>query len=84
MVHRIFSTCIFVAFFLVEFLVFHLQKLNLEVLLSFLHVFEYFYGFQAVLWRYRLKEILKKEYLRREFDPHTFKYKVIRYCRRFI
>ncbi|VDN07713.1 unnamed protein product [Thelazia callipaeda] len=30
---------------------------------------------KAVLWRYRLKEILKKEYLRREYDPHTFKYK---------
>ena len=25
--------------------------------------------------RYRVKEILKKEYLRREFDPHNFKYK---------
>lgn len=31
---------------------------------------------KAVLWRYRVKEILKKEYLRREYDPHTFKYKV--------
>uniref|UniRef100_A0AC34QMW7 NADH dehydrogenase [ubiquinone] 1 beta subcomplex subunit 4 n=1 Tax=Panagrolaimus sp. JU765 TaxID=591449 RepID=A0AC34QMW7_9BILA len=30
---------------------------------------------KAVLWRYRVKEILKKEYLRREYDPHTFKYK---------
>uniref|UniRef100_A0A915PVM8 NADH dehydrogenase [ubiquinone] 1 beta subcomplex subunit 4 n=1 Tax=Setaria digitata TaxID=48799 RepID=A0A915PVM8_9BILA len=30
---------------------------------------------KAVLWRYRLKEILKKEYLRREYDPHTFKYR---------
>ena len=30
---------------------------------------------KAVLWRYRVKEILKKEYLRREFDPHNFKYK---------
>ncbi|MFH4983854.1 hypothetical protein AB6A40_010563 [Gnathostoma spinigerum] len=30
---------------------------------------------KAVLWRYRVKEILKKEYLRREFDPHSFKYK---------
>uniref|UniRef100_A0A914HTB3 NADH dehydrogenase [ubiquinone] 1 beta subcomplex subunit 4 n=1 Tax=Globodera rostochiensis TaxID=31243 RepID=A0A914HTB3_GLORO len=30
---------------------------------------------KAVLWRYRVKEILKKEYLRREFDPHTLKYK---------
>lgn len=32
---------------------------------------------KAVLWRYRVKEILKKEYLRREYDPHNFKYKVI-------
>lgn len=31
---------------------------------------------KAVLWRYRVKEILKKEYLRREFDPNNFKYKV--------
>lgn len=31
---------------------------------------------KAVLWRYRVKEILKKEYLRREYDPSTFKYKV--------
>lgn len=31
---------------------------------------------KAVLWRYRVKEILKKEYLRREYDPHNFKYKV--------
>ncbi|KHJ91882.1 NADH-ubiquinone oxidoreductase B15 subunit [Oesophagostomum dentatum] len=30
---------------------------------------------KAVLWRYRVKEILKKEYLRREYDPHNFKYK---------
>ncbi|VDK87618.1 unnamed protein product [Litomosoides sigmodontis] len=30
---------------------------------------------KAVLWRYRLKEVLKKEYLRREYDPHTFKYR---------
>uniref|UniRef100_A0A7E4V7E5 NADH dehydrogenase [ubiquinone] 1 beta subcomplex subunit 4 n=1 Tax=Panagrellus redivivus TaxID=6233 RepID=A0A7E4V7E5_PANRE len=30
---------------------------------------------KAVLWRYRVKEILKKEYLRREYDPNTFKYK---------
>ncbi|KAE9556311.1 hypothetical protein FO519_000494 [Halicephalobus sp. NKZ332] len=30
---------------------------------------------KAVLWRYRVKEILKREYLRREYDPHTFKYK---------
>uniref|UniRef100_A0A1I7ZB00 NADH dehydrogenase [ubiquinone] 1 beta subcomplex subunit 4 n=1 Tax=Steinernema glaseri TaxID=37863 RepID=A0A1I7ZB00_9BILA len=30
---------------------------------------------KGVLWRYRVKEILKKEYLRREFDPHKFKYK---------
>ncbi|CAB3407767.1 unnamed protein product [Caenorhabditis bovis] len=30
---------------------------------------------KAVLWRYRVKEILKKEYLRREYDPHSFKYK---------
>jgi len=30
---------------------------------------------KAVLWRYRVKEILKREYLRREFNPHTFKYK---------
>jgi len=30
---------------------------------------------KAVLWRYRVKEILKKEYLRREYDPNTFRYK---------
>ncbi|KAI6203540.1 Complex I-B15 [Aphelenchoides besseyi] len=30
---------------------------------------------KAVLWRYRVKEILKKEFLRREFDPNNFKYK---------
>ncbi|KAH7728695.1 Protein NUO-6 [Aphelenchoides avenae] len=30
---------------------------------------------KAVLWRYRVKEILKKEYLRREYDPHNFRYK---------
>ncbi|CAD5206199.1 unnamed protein product [Bursaphelenchus okinawaensis] len=30
---------------------------------------------KAVLWRYRVKEILKKEYLRREYDPANFKYK---------
>uniref|UniRef100_A0AC35TN39 NADH dehydrogenase [ubiquinone] 1 beta subcomplex subunit 4 n=1 Tax=Rhabditophanes sp. KR3021 TaxID=114890 RepID=A0AC35TN39_9BILA len=30
---------------------------------------------KAVLWRYRVKEILKKEYLRREYDPTQFKYK---------
>ncbi|TKR95162.1 hypothetical protein L596_009365 [Steinernema carpocapsae] len=30
---------------------------------------------KAVLWRYRVKEILKKEYLRREYDPQKFKYK---------
>ncbi|KAL7076255.1 hypothetical protein ACQ4LE_004613 [Meloidogyne hapla] len=30
---------------------------------------------KAVLWRYRVKEILRKEHLRREFNPHTFKYK---------
>lgn len=30
---------------------------------------------QAVLHRYRIKEILKKEYLRREYDPHHFNYK---------
>jgi hypothetical protein len=32
---------------------------------------------RAVLWRYRVKEILKKEYLRREWDPNKFKYKVV-------
>jgi hypothetical protein len=31
---------------------------------------------KAVLWRYRVKEILKREYMRREFDPNNFKYKV--------
>lgn len=31
---------------------------------------------KAVLWRYRVKEILKKEYLRREFNPEKYKYKV--------
>ena len=31
---------------------------------------------KAVLWRYRVKEILKKEYYRRQYDPHNFKYKV--------
>lgn len=31
---------------------------------------------KAVLWRYRVKEILKKEYMRRDFNPHTYKYKV--------
>lgn len=31
---------------------------------------------KAVLWRYRVKEILKKEYLRREYDPYNIKYKV--------
>ncbi|KAI1722190.1 NADH-ubiquinone oxidoreductase b15 subunit (NDUFB4) domain-containing protein [Ditylenchus destructor] len=30
---------------------------------------------KAVLWRYRVKEILKKEYMRRDFNPHTYKYK---------
>jgi len=30
---------------------------------------------KAVLWRYRVKEILKKEYMRREFDPNNYKYK---------
>ncbi|GMT28475.1 hypothetical protein PFISCL1PPCAC_19772, partial [Pristionchus fissidentatus] len=30
---------------------------------------------KAVLWRYRVKQILKKEYLRREYDPTNFKYK---------
>ncbi|KAI6182280.1 Complex I-B15 [Aphelenchoides bicaudatus] len=30
---------------------------------------------KAVLWRYRVKEILKKEYMRRQFDPNNFKYK---------
>ncbi|CAD5208932.1 unnamed protein product [Bursaphelenchus xylophilus] len=30
---------------------------------------------KAVLWRYRVKEILKKEYLRREYDPYNYKYK---------
>ena len=30
---------------------------------------------QAVLHRYRVKEILKKEYLRREYDPHHYQYK---------
>uniref|UniRef100_A0A0K0DVQ3 NADH dehydrogenase [ubiquinone] 1 beta subcomplex subunit 4 n=1 Tax=Strongyloides stercoralis TaxID=6248 RepID=A0A0K0DVQ3_STRER len=28
---------------------------------------------KAVLWRYRVKEILKKEYLRREFNPMEMK-----------
>lgn len=31
---------------------------------------------KAVLWRYRVKEILKKEYLRREYNPHEMKHKV--------
>uniref|UniRef100_A0A914V7X2 NADH dehydrogenase [ubiquinone] 1 beta subcomplex subunit 4 n=1 Tax=Plectus sambesii TaxID=2011161 RepID=A0A914V7X2_9BILA len=30
---------------------------------------------KLVLARYRVKEILKKEYLRREYDPHTMKYR---------
>jgi hypothetical protein len=30
---------------------------------------------QRVLHRYRVKEILKKEYLRREYDPYHYKYK---------
>ena len=38
---------------------------------------------KAVLHRYRIKEILKKEYLRREYDPHHYNYKhsvVVRLC----
>jgi hypothetical protein len=31
---------------------------------------------KAVLWRYRVKEILKREYMRREYDPNVYKYKV--------
>lgn len=34
---------------------------------------------KAVLWRYRVKEILKREFMRREFDPHNYKYKVCFY-----
>jgi len=30
---------------------------------------------EAVLERYRMKEVLKKEYLRREYDPIHFKYR---------